>query len=215
MSAGMQIMAVTGATLVRALGLSWRMQIVGFEYEEAARAHAARVIYTFWHGRLLPLSWSYRGRSIQVLASEHRDGERLGQVIRRLGFGHVRGSSTRGGARAILELVRKLEEGFDLGITVDGPKGPVYEVKPGPPQIAKLSGCAILPLTTSSRHHKTLSSWDAFEIPHPFTEVRIQLGPPVIVSPDADAEELERKRLELESTLRRITRENDESFGHA
>jgi lysophospholipid acyltransferase (LPLAT)-like uncharacterized protein len=133
----------------------------------------------------------------------------LGQTIRRLGFGHVRGSSTRGGARAILELRTKLASGYDVAFTVDGPKGPRGVVKPGPAQVAKLSGAAIVPITTSSRRHKTLRSWDAFEIPAPFTRVRIMYGRPVVVPQDADDATIESKRVELERELTAITEEND------
>lgn len=205
----MGVIAVTGATLIRAFALTWR---IGWTHEErlaAARRHAPNVIFAFWHGRLLPLCYSHRNQNIQVLASRHRDGEMLGQVIRRLGFGHVRGSSTRGGARAIRELAGKIESGLDLGITVDGPKGPRYVVKPGPIQIAKLTGSAIVPITTSSRRHKTFSSWDAFELPLPFTRVRIAYGEPVTVPAGADDALMEAKRLEVEDALNRVTDEND------
>jgi len=148
-----------------------------------------------------------------VLASEHADGEMMGQTIRRLGYGHVRGSSTRGGARAIRELVVKLEEGLDLGITVDGPKGPRFVVKPGPLEIAKLSGAAIVPITASSRKHWTFQSWDAFEVPKPFSFVSVRYGAPVFVSPDAGADDIESSRTALEKTLHDITAANDEEVG--
>jgi lysophospholipid acyltransferase (LPLAT)-like uncharacterized protein len=209
MNLGMKIMAVAAASLIRALGLTWRVAWDGLERDAAAREISPRVIYASWHGRLLPLSWTHRGRAIQVLASAHRDGERLGQVIRHLGFGHVRGSSTRGGARAIRELTARFHAGFDVGIMVDGPRGPRHRVKPGSLEIAKIAGAVIVPITASSRRHKTLASWDAFEIPLPFTRVRIAHGAPVMVPPDASPEALEAKRQELERALRAITEEND------
>lgn len=204
--------SIAGSVIIRCLGYTWRIAEDGLELEAQARAHSPNLIYAFWHGRLLPLAFIYRDRSAQVLASEHRDGERLGQTIRRLGFGHVRGSSTRGGARAIFDLVEKLKLGFDVGITVDGPRGPRYVAKPGPIQIAKMSGAAILPITTASKGHKTFSSWDAFELPYPFTRVNVRLGRPVIVPPDADDGRLEEKRLELESELNAITKASDDGL---
>lgn len=209
MSAKMWTIAVVGSTVIRALGFSWRTEMVGEEWVDEARKQHPQVIYVFWHGRLLPLSFSHRNRAIQVLASEHSDGEMLGQTIRRLGFGHVRGSSTRGGARAIRELAGKIRSGHDLGITIDGPRGPRYEVKPGPLQIAKLTGAAIVPITTASRRHKTFTSWDAFELPAPFTRVRIAHGEPVFVPRDAGDEALEAHRRTLEKRLRDLTEEND------
>jgi lysophospholipid acyltransferase (LPLAT)-like uncharacterized protein len=211
MSLRLRIIARSGSLAIRALGYSWRIQTSGEKYLVQARNHNPSVIFSFWHGRMLTLSFTHRNKAIQVLASEHQDGEMMGQTIRLLGFGHVRGSSTRGGARAIRELVGKLEEGLDLGITVDGPKGPKFVVKPGPLEIAKLSGAAVVPITASSRKHWTFTSWDAFEVPKPFSIVSVRYGEPVIVPPDAGVEELESKRLRVENILRDITTANDEA----
>ncbi len=207
-----RLAAFLGSTVIRLLGFSWRIRFIGEEHLERARMHYPVVIFAFWHGRLLPLSFTHRNQSIQVLASEHRDGEMMGRTIRLLGFGHVRGSSTRGGARAIRELVAKLDEGHDLGITVDGPKGPKFVVKPGPSEIAKLSGAPLIPITTSSTRRWTFGSWDAFEVPKPFARVWVRYGKPVIVPPSADDEMLEEKRRLLEETLLEITRANDEAI---
>jgi lysophospholipid acyltransferase (LPLAT)-like uncharacterized protein len=206
----LRITAFFGAALIRLLGRTWRIHTLDEHFLEAARKISPVVIHAFWHGRMLALSYRYRDSSVHLLASEHRDGELMGQTIRFLGYGHVRGSSTRGGARAILQLVDKLRAGYDLGITVDGPKGPPYVFKPGSLQISKLSGCAIIPITASSKRHWSGSSWDAFEVPMPFTKVLIRYGEPVSVSPDASPEELEEKRLEVERILRSVTEENDE-----
>jgi lysophospholipid acyltransferase (LPLAT)-like uncharacterized protein len=207
----LRLTAFLGAGLIRLLGMTWRIRTIDEHFLEAARQISPAVIHAFWHGRMLALSYSHRDRSAHVLASEHRDGELMGQTIRFLGFGHVRGSSTRGGARAILQLVDKLRSGYDLGITVDGPKGPPYVFKKGPLQIAKLSGCAIVPITASSRRFWSSTSWDVFHVPMPFSKVLIRYGEPVSVPPDASPELLEEKRLEVERILRNVTEENDEA----
>jgi lysophospholipid acyltransferase (LPLAT)-like uncharacterized protein len=209
MSARLRIASYLGALLIRIIGCTWRFRVIGGEHFDEVQRLARGAIFIFWHGRMLPLSYGYRNRSIHVLASEHRDGELMGQIIRRLGFGHVRGSSTRGGARAIRELADKLDEGFDLGITVDGPKGPRYEVKPGPFEIAKISGAPVVPVTTGSKRHWVFRSWDAFELPKPFTRVFVRFATPVVVPPDAGPEELESTRAEVERVLREITDAND------
>ncbi len=211
MSWWLPIAASAAANLIRLVGPTWRFQVVGAEFLAEARAHSPAVIFAFWHGRMLALSYGYRGRSIHVLASKHRDGELMGQTVHKLGFGHVRGSSTRGGAQAILELVDKLAEGYDLGITVDGPIGPRFVVKPGPLEIAKLSGCAVVPAAVSSGRRWTLRSWDAFEVPKPFTTVSVRFGSPVTVPRDAAFELVEAKRQAVENTLRGLTRTNDEA----
>jgi lysophospholipid acyltransferase (LPLAT)-like uncharacterized protein len=207
----LRLTAFLGAGLIRLLGRTWRIRTLDEHFLEAARKISPNVIYAFWHGRMLALSYRYRDRSVHLLASEHRDGELMGQTVRLLGCGHVRGSSTRGGARAILQLVAKLKEGYDLGITVDGPKGPAYRVKPGSLQIAKLSGCAIIPITASSKRFWSSTSWDVFHVPMPFTKVLIRYGEPVSVPLEASADELEEKRLEVERILRGVTEENDEA----
>lgn len=209
MTARVRIGSFFAALVIRLLGCTWRFRVLGEHHVDDARRYAPHVVFAFWHGRMLPLSYGYRNRSIHVLASEHQDGELMGQTIRRLGFGHVRGSSTRGGARAIRELVTKLDEGFDLGVTVDGPKGPRYIVKPGPLEISKLSGAPVVPVAVSSSSHWIFSSWDAFELPKPFASIYVRFGEPVLVPGGADVSTLEAKRVELERTLRDITALND------
>jgi hypothetical protein len=209
MNLRLRIAAFLGAGVIRMIGLTWRIRIIDARHLETARRLSPSVIYAAWHGRMLALSYSHRNQRIQVLASEHKDGELMGQTIRFLGFGHVRGSSTRGGARAVREMVEKLRSGLDLGITVDGPKGPPNVFKPGPLEIAKLSGCAIIPITAASRRYWQLSSWDAFHVPKPFTKVLIRYGEPVTVATEAPPELLERKRVEAERILRMVTDDTD------
>jgi hypothetical protein len=212
-SADVVLLGYAGAALIRCLGFTWRVQQIDTEMEERAREHFPNVVYAIWHGRMFPLAFTHRNRGVCMLTSAHRDGEIIGQTVRRLGFGHARGSSTRGGTGAVLTLARKIGEGFDVGLTVDGPVGPRYEAKPGAVQIARMTGAAILPVVAGSRRHKTFSSWDAFELPYPFTRIRVRYGEPVIVPRDADADTTEIKRIELETRLRAITRAVDDAFG--
>jgi len=212
MSAKIKLIAPLGAGVIKLLGLSWRMRYEDAHYLEEARRHSKNIMFAFWHGRLLPLSYAHRNESIRILASEHEDGELVGRTMRYMGYGHVRGSSTRGGARAIRQLVVQVKRGFDIGITVDGPRGPAYRVKPGPTEIARLSGAAIIPLTASAKRRKVFSSWDGFILPAPFTNVTVRYGRPVVVPGDADENLLEEKRLELEATLLEITAKNDEYY---
>lgn len=209
MSARTGMKAWAGSLLIRSLGSTWKIHFDEREIEDIRARHPA-VIYAFWHGRLLPLSYTHRNRSIDVLASEHKDGELMGRTIRFMGFGHIRGSSTRRGARAILELAGRVRRGFDVGITVDGPKGPRHVVKPGSLEIAKLTGAPVVPLTASSNRHWTFASWDEFQVPKPFARVYVLYGEPVLVGPDAGTGEIEAARLLLEERLREITRQNDE-----
>ena len=207
----MWLVAGVGATVIRALGSTWRIRIEEEARLDAARVLSPQVIFVFWHGRLLPLSFTHRNRKIHVLASEHTDGEMLGRTIRRLGFGHVRGSSTRGGTRALLELVEKVRAGFDLGVTVDGPRGPAGVVKAGVVEVARRTGAAIVPITTASDRRRVFRSWDAFEMPAPFARVVVRYGEPVRVAPDSGRDAVEERRLDVERVLTRITAEADRS----
>lgn len=190
-----------GSALLTVLGWSLRFDVEGREMLEDLRAQGRPALFAFWHQQILPLAHVHRNEGIVVLVSEHRDGEYIARVIERRGFGTVRGSSTRGGARGLRQLVRAAREGRDLGITPDGPRGPLHEVKPGVITTAQLSGAAILPLAAGCGRAWRLRSWDRFMIPKPFTRVRVRYGTPIDVPRDADAEEQERIRLELETVL--------------
>ena len=205
------LVANTGALFVRALGPTWRVRVEERHRFDRARELGPQLIFAFWHGRLLPLLYAHRDENIHVLASEHADGEMLGQTIRRLGYGHVRGSSTRGGTRALLELVEKVRAGHDVGATVDGPRGPRGVVKAGVIEVARQTGAAIIPLTSASDRHRLFHSWDAFELPFPGARVVVRYSEPMQVAPNADRAEVEARRLDLERELTRITAEADRS----
>jgi lysophospholipid acyltransferase (LPLAT)-like uncharacterized protein len=205
------LVSITGATVIRLLGATWRIRVEEEEFFERARTLSPRVVFAVWHGRMLPYAFTHRNRRVHVLASEHRDGEMLGQTIRRLGFGHVRGSSTRGGARAILALTETVRAGLDVGLTVDGPRGPRGVVKPGVVEVARQTGAAIVPITSASDRHRVFKSWDAFELPLPFARVVVRYGEPILVDPGLDREGVEARRLDVERELTRITAEADRS----
>lgn len=207
--AKMAAIGVAGAAVIRAIATTWRIHRVDAHYGDEARAIGPNVIWVFWHGRLLPLLQAHRNEGIHVLASRHRDGEMLGRVIRHFGYGHVRGSSTRGGARAIRELAAVIDGGNDIALTIDGPVGPIHVAKPGAVQVAKLTGAPIVPLTSASVRHKEFSSWDRFQLPHPFTRVQVRYGPPITVPPEADDIAVEAARRNVEDTLNAITAESD------
>ena len=205
----MWLVANVGALVIRVLGLTWRIRTEAPEELARARGISPQLIFVSWHGRVLPLAFVHRNQGIYVLASEHTDGEMLGQTIRRLGFGHLRGSSTRGGTRALLELVEKVRAGFDVGLTVDGPRGPRGVVKAGVAEVARQTGAAILPVTTASSRKRVFASWDAFELPAPFARVVVRYGAPLTVDATADREALEARRLDVERALTRLTEEAD------
>jgi len=198
------------ASVIRAYGMTWRIDVDGWEHIDAARRLGPNLVSVFWHGRMLPLAYIFRDRNLTLLASRHRDGELMGQIVRHLGFGHVRGSSTRGGAVAIREMMRRFESGLDLGITVDGPVGPRHVVKPGAIEIARLTGAPLVPVAVGTRRPWVASSWDAFQVPRPFARLYARFGEPIVVPADADPATFEAYRLRVEKRLKDLTIEVDE-----
>ena len=203
-----------GAFLIRLFGRTWRVESKGEDHLEHARRLSGQVIFSFWHGRLLVLSYTHRGREIQVLASEHPDGDLMGRTIRHLGFGHLKGSSTRGGARALRDLSRMLREGFDVGLAVDGPKGPRGSVQQGAIELSRMTGSAVLAISSSSRPRRLFRSWDAFQLPFPFARIIVSYAEPFVVPRDAGEDERERYRVLLEERLAHLTAELDRTLEH-
>jgi lysophospholipid acyltransferase (LPLAT)-like uncharacterized protein len=143
------------------------------------RASELPFIFALWHGQLLPLLWHHRDEGVKVLISEHRDGELVARTAESLGYGLIRGSTTRGGDRALISLVRELQAGREVAITPDGPKGPAEKFAPGALVAAQRSGSFILPVAASASRSWHLKSWDQFMIPKPFA--RVTYGPPTKV----------------------------------
>ena len=167
-----------------------------------------RVIYAFWHGRLLLLAYTHRRRKIHIMISEHRDGEMIARVTQQLGFGAVRGSTTRGRIQALKGMVRAVRR-FDGAITPDGPRGPRAIVQPGTISAAQLSGAPILPVTSAAYPRWQFSSWDRFVMPKPFACCVVRFGNPLFVPRRLTKEEFEQWRLKLQRELNRITEEAD------
>lgn len=191
-----------GPLLIRALGSTWRVEIRPRGVEEARRRRGERVIYAFWHGRMLVPAYTHRGQGIAILISRHRDGEYIARPVARLGFKPVRGSTTRGGAAALRESLRRANAGnCHLAFTPDGPRGPRYRVQPGVIWAASRTGLPIVPAAVEAERAWVLGSWDEFTIPKPFSRVTILEGAPIPIPPDLTPAALEHHRLALEETL--------------
>jgi lysophospholipid acyltransferase (LPLAT)-like uncharacterized protein len=196
---------------IASLGIKALAATMKFEFLHEERVRSfwekdERFIAAFWHNRLLLMGYSYHGKGIKTLISQHKDGELISRVLKSLGFGSVRGSSTRGGAAAMREMAKASRE-YDIGITPDGPRGPKYVVQEGVIALARLTGVPILPLTFGSSRKKVFASWDAFNLPYPFSRGVFMWGEPIYVSKEDDMEE---KRKELELKLKEMTEFVDE-----
>ena len=181
-----------GAIAVRLLGWTWRVRFVNPDVAEAMRARREAFIYVLWHGELLPLLWTHRHRQVAVIISEHSDGEMIARVAQSLGFRTVRGSTSRGAARALLSASREVEAGHCLAVTVDGPRGPAHVVAPGALIISQRTAAPMLPTTASASRAWRLKSWDRFMIPKPFATVRVAYGRPMTLSEASPREAADR-----------------------
>ncbi len=167
-----------GAWLVRLLGSTWRIRRVHGERFDASITGPDPIVYSLWHGRMLPLLYQHRNQGIVVLISEHGDGELIARVAERLGFATIRGSTSRGASRALIAMTRELEKGAKLAITPDGPRGPARSFAPGALAAAHRSGAPIMVLGVTASRAWRLRSWDGFLIPKPFSRVMLAYGAP-------------------------------------
>lgn len=196
-----------GRGLVRVLASSLRLRELPSSGLRALWDTGQPVIYTVWHGQILLLPYLYGRRyRIHALTSRSRDGEVLSRFVQGFGIHVVRGSSSRGGARALLALARVIrEEGDNVLIVPDGPRGPRHVAQSGAVVLAKMTGAPIVPLAVGASPRRVLRSWDAFVVPHPFARVVVVFGQPLTVPRDAGREIVETKRRELEAVLLGIT----------
>jgi lysophospholipid acyltransferase (LPLAT)-like uncharacterized protein len=169
------------SSVVRALAVSWRTRVVHEERWTDLRGQGRPVVFLLWHEALLPLLWHHRGQGVVLVVSEARDGQYLSDLGASLGYRAVRGSSTRGGARALLAAVRELQAGRSIAFTPDGPRGPRRELKPGVVTAAQRGGGVIVPVHAEADRAWRLHSWDRFMIPQPLARVLITYGRPLAV----------------------------------
>lgn len=220
-------MKIQHPALIRAVGVSgaWLIRrLVGttqfhFRYAdpsvnpEVARRTNQRYLYAFYHEVMLFPAYFWAWPEMQILISEHRDGELITQVVKRLGFGVVRGSTTRGGARALREMTQRVDQGH-ICVTPDGPKGPRRHVHQGLAYLASRTGLPIVGAGMAFSNPWRANSWDRFAVPRPFGHATCVVPEPVVVPPDATREQLEDARAEVESRMQKATREAEEWAAH-
>jgi lysophospholipid acyltransferase (LPLAT)-like uncharacterized protein len=190
-----------GYPLIASLGATLKWRVDGREHLEAVERSGKPPVLAFWHGRILPATWFFRRRGIVVITSENFDGEWIARIIQRFGFGTARGSTSRGGQKALLQLRRDMAAGRAAGFTVDGPRGPARRAQAGAVWLAGATGNPLIPFHCEAARHWTLRSWDRTQIPRPFSTVGLAIGTPIDVPGDAHAETIEAKRVQLEEAL--------------
>lgn len=206
----LSLVAFLGRGLIRCLHRTLRVREEGVEWVEPFWRDRRAMIYALWHGRMLMIPAIYeRRRAPWIMTSLSRDGELVGQVVRGFGFRIVRGSTTRGGTRALREQVRLLRRGEEVGVLPDGPRGPRQVVQPGIMLLAKLSQAPIIPMGFGAFPRWLLSSWDEFLVPRPFARAVVLFGEPIWVPASAERDTLEARRKLLEERLTSLTWQAD------
>lgn len=197
-----------GVVIVRLLAITWRVRTVGGEIVTAFRRARQPIVFTLWHGQMLPLLWGHRNQGVSVLISEHRDGEIIARIAVALGFRTVRGSTYRGADRALAGLVRELRDGHDVAVTPDGPRGPAGHFAPGALVAAQKANAPIVSVGAAATRAWRMKSWDGFMIPKPFARVTIAYGTARIEGASAREAAAEAPRFQrlMESTIERAIR---------
>jgi lysophospholipid acyltransferase (LPLAT)-like uncharacterized protein len=167
-------------------------------------------IFAFWHGRMMMCpTVEPQGRKMHVLISFHRDGKLISDIIAYFGEATISGSSSKGGASAVKEILRALKKGDNVSVTPDGPRGPVYVAEMGVITIAKLSGKPLIPVTFSASRHKRMRSWDRFMLAYPFGRIVFCAGAPILISRDTQGADEEQDRLSFEQAMNQLVDQAD------
>src|SRR5690348_12638060 len=206
--------AGVGYPVIAALGGTLRWRVSGLQHLDAIRAAGHQPVMAFWHGRILPATYYFRRRGIVVITSENFDGEWIARIIERFGYGTARGSTSSGGKRAILQLMRELRAGHPAGFTLDGPRGPARVAQPGAVWLASETGNPLLPFHLEASSYWSLRSWDATQIPKPFSTVALVVGEPIDVPKGASNGALEHTRVDLERRLASLEARARDLAGH-
>ncbi len=181
------------------VGLTSRLRWLGLERLAEARRVKGPVVYAFWHQRQVFFTWTHRGHHLRVLVSRSADGEIIARAMKLSRIDSCRGSSSRGASAAARELLESLQEGWDVAVTCDGPKGPARQVKPGILYLAQKTGLPIVPMANAlSRRIEIARAWDRFQVPLPFSRAAVVHGRLVRVGPEDD---LAVKAVELKAAL--------------
>jgi lysophospholipid acyltransferase (LPLAT)-like uncharacterized protein len=202
-----QFALIAGAATVF-IWLVGRTLRVTFSWDEGSIGSMDNVypgIYPFWHRCVLGATWVFRRRNFAVLTSKSRDGEFIARVIRRFGYIPIRGSSSRGGQRGLLEMHSFVMNGGGAAFTIDGPRGPRYVAKRGPVLLARTTGVPITAFYVAMERAWVLKNWDAMMIPKPFSRAYIRVARKIFVPSDADDAQLDAAYAEMQAALERVT----------
>jgi len=205
-----QLFPRAGLLLVRLVSRTYRCRLVDTVNEQRSLDVYGTAVYASWHQRFFPgITFFASRRPIAIMISQSRDGEMIARVVDILGWRSVRGSSSRGGMRALKEIRSLTGDGYRIGHIVDGPQGPFGVVKPGLLTIAQFAGAPIIPVIISAQRRWEFNSWDRFMVPKPFSKVLIRFAPPIMIPRRLDAAAFEALRQDVENRIKELYVETD------
>lgn len=193
--------AAIGTPLVEALGSTYTWRESGADHLADVAREGRQPILALWHGRILTATLYFRDRGVVAMTSENFDGEWVAQLMRRFGYHAARGSTSRGGARALAQLRREMADGYPTAFTVDGPRGPARVVQPGAAWLASATGQPIIPFHIEADRYWTVKSWDHHQVPKPGSTLGMAIGAPIEVEAGADEATIEAGRLAVQRAL--------------
>ncbi len=193
--------AALGTPVLEALGGTYRFRVSGAEHLAEVAREGRQPIIAFWHGRILAGMLYFRDRGIVAMASENFDGEWIARLMRGFGYPAARGSTSRGGGRALVQLRRDMAAGRPAALTLDGPRGPARVAQPGAVWLASATQNPIVPFHVEAASYWTVNSWDRHQVPKPGSDIALAIGAPLDVPSKADEDVIEQYRARLEHTL--------------
>ncbi len=206
------IIGVLGRMFLRFWWMSCPLKVVGEDEYLRLRKSKKPVIILVWHGRLFLVPPFFRGRGVSALVSPSQDGEILMRIGSKWGFKIFRGSSSHSIVRAWVEMKKELENGGELIIVPDGPRGPYHTLKAGCLKLARETGALLVPFSFSAARKKFLKSWDRFLFYYPFSKIVAIYGNPIAIDSGMDEEQTEKERARVERVLIELDEEADGYF---
>lgn len=193
--------ATIGVPLVEALGSTYTWREAGADHLREVERQGRQPILALWHGRILTATLYFRDRGVVAMTSQNFDGEWVARLMGSFGYHAARGSTSRGGAKALVQLRREMAEGRPAAFTVDGPRGPARIAQPGAAWLASASGNPIVPFHIEASSFWSIKSWDRHQVPKPGSTLAVAIGAPIDVPARADEAAIEAGRLVIEQSL--------------
>ncbi len=208
------LISVLVRSFIRLLYGTLRIMDAGSRSLDAVESDGGCAILPFFHGRQFPLVPYMAKRKATIMSSLSRDGELQAHILAGFGYRIVRGSASRGGARGLIGMKRGMRDGYHAGLAVDGPKGPIHEVKPGVIYLAKKTGAPVIPVLTSAKPSIVMKkTWDRYMLPVPFAKAVILFGEPIYFDGNMDQGSMERDCRRLRDIMLSLQEEADGMVG--